>query len=178
MNDTACRLQFLQSGVFCSNAMTMCETVVSILSAQLKALYARECRAHQELRRHITEALAHFGTQMQALQLQDPLEMHFLEVYSRLAIWRIEQFRRDIEQRIAVLNDSPLVQKAMQALQFSAGIAWMAEVPAAGDLPASRDARLQHINAGFFALLHGLEQVQQQMVALIQGLRNLEKASG
>ena len=156
----------------------MCETVVSILSAQLKALYARECRVHQELRRHITEALAHFGTQLQALQLQDPLEMHFLEVYSRLAIWRIEQFRRDIQQRIAVLNESPLVQKAMQALQFPAGIAWMAEVPAAGDLPASRDARLQHINAGFFALLHGLEQVQQQMVALIQGLRNLEKASG
>ena len=156
----------------------MCETVVSILSAQLKALYARECRAHQALRHHITEALAHFGTQMQALQLQDPLEMHFLEVYSRLAIWRIEQFRHEIQQRIAVLNESPLVRKAMQALQVSADITWMAEMPAAESLPASRDARLQHINAGFFALLHGLELVQQQMVTLIQGLRNLEKASG
>lgn len=96
--------------------MTMCETVVPILIAQLKALYARECRTHQDLRLHITEALAHFGSQIQALQLQDPLEMQFLEVYGHLAIWRIEQFRNDILQRVTMLNASPLVQRAIQML--------------------------------------------------------------
>lgn len=71
--------------------MTMCETVVPILIAQLKALYARECRRHQDLRLHITEALAHFGSQIQALQLQDPLEMQFLEVYGHLAHRAIQE---------------------------------------------------------------------------------------
>lgn len=157
--------------------MTMCETVVPILIAQLKALYARECRTHQDLRLHITEALAHFGSQIQALQLQDPLEMQFLEVYGHLAIWRIEQFRNDILQRVTMLNASPLVQRAIQMLPSCTAITWQTADPEPASVPSIKQAKLQHITTGFLALLHGLEQIQQQMLGLIQGLRNLQDAA-
>ena len=150
--------------------MTTCDNSIQTINAQLTTLYVRECELSACLSRNISRALAHYGPNIQALDVKNPLDANFIALQCQLAMRRIEQFRRRIAERAHCLNQSQAVQEALHILGVLTAQQYDLAVNLGHDSTLSKEEWSQQINTAFLHLMNCSNSLQRQLAELMRAL--------
>ncbi len=150
--------------------MTACDTVIRSLCIRLKDQYVQEYEMNICLSEEISAALAHYGPNIQALDVKNPLDANFIALQCQLAMRRIEQFRRRIAERAHCLNQSQAVQEALHILGVLTAQQCDLAVNLGHDSTLSKEEWSQQINTAFLHLMNCSNSLQRQLAELMRAL--------
>lgn len=153
--------------------MTICDTDVPHLLAQLETLHVRERQLSYVLCQDVSKALSHYGPNILALVDDNPLDANFIDLYCQLALRRIEQFQRGIAERTRCLNISPAVQKALHLLSLPTELQCHLAVNVDQYNSRLKEEWTQQLNAALSHLLHCSNSLQGQLVEVMCALKAL-----
>lgn len=150
--------------------MTTSDNSIQTINTQLTTLHVRECELSACLSRNISRALAHYGPNIQALDVKNPLDANFIALQCQLAMRRIEQFRRRIAERAHCLNQSQAVQEALHILGVLTAQQYDLAVNLGHDSTLSKEEWSQQINTAFLHLMNCSNSLQRQLAELMRAL--------
>ena len=150
--------------------MTTSDNSIQTINTQLTTLHVRECELSACLSRNISRALAHYGPNIQALDDTDPLDGNFTTLYCQLAIRRIDQFQREIAERVRWLNHSQAVQEALRMLGMPKALQCDLAVNLDPDSTQPKEEWSQQINTALLHLMDCSNSLQCQLAELSRAL--------
>lgn len=153
--------------------MTICDTNISPLLAQLEMLYVRDRQLNYFLCQDVEKARTHYGPNILALVDANPLDVNFIHLYCHLALRRIEQFQREISERTRYLNLSQAVQKALHVLGLPTELPCNLAVNVDQYSSLFKEEWTQQINTALSHLLHCSNSLHGQLAELMRALKAL-----